>query len=519
MDDGVAVDGRRYRGAGARRLMPLLVLLLCSVAAPTHAERWRVTPTLGVNETLTDNVFLSSSNKTGDLVTAISPGIAINGEGDRAKLRLNYSFTEQLYVRETGSRNHQNNLNAIGSIEAIENLFFIDAYGTISQQYLSAFGAVSPGGGNNNANVNNNSVETSSYSLSPYLKGRLLNWVDYLVRYRATTTSSQSNLTNDLNSSEWSGALNGSTRWSHLTWTLDAMSLHNDYSGGRTYDASRYGLNLAYRFNPQIQVSLIGGRESNDYVSLQQQSNFTRGLGVLWTPDLRTKLAASAQNRFFGTGYNVDFSHRRPRSAVTFRASRDVSFQPPGVGNTGQGSNYDAFYSIIAAANPGLPANDIAAQVTQLLQDRGIPADGTVVNGYLTDRPNVNNLQQLTAALIGARNTVTFIATRSEQQNLSLVNGLTNNYSLPDRILQRGYGVIWSHRLTGISTLSLSINQQRSSTYILNSPETETTGGYLLFSTSLSPNTTANIGARRVVSSGVTSYTESALTGAIFHRF
>lgn len=515
---------RRGRGSMVRgwsrprrvSLTSLLVALLGCAALPAQAESWKIVPSVQVTETLTDNVFLSSSsNKTGDLVTAIAPGISIDGQGSRARLRLNYRFTEQLYLRESDQRNHQNSLNAIGMLEAIEDFMFIDATGTISQQYLSAFGAVSP----SIANVDRNRTETSSYSLSPYLKGRLLGWADYLLRYRATTTTSQSNLASDLDISEWTGGLDGSTRWSHITWALDATSLKNNYSAGRDYEATRYNVYVAYRFNPQFQVSLIGGRESNNYVSLDQETNYTRGVGFDWTPSLRTQLNASVRNRFFGTGYDVNFRHRRPRSLVTFRASRDVTLQPQGVGTTAQGNNYDAFYSIIAASDPTLTPAAISEQVNQLLLDRGIPADATAVNGYLTDRPQVQQLQQLTAALMGARNTVTFTATRSEQQGLSLVNGLTNNYALPGRILQRGYGVIWSHRLTGLSSLSLSLNQQRSSTYIANSPETTTSGAYLMFSTRLSAKTNLNVGARRVISSGVSGYTENALTGALLHRF
>ena len=208
----------------------LLGLVPLLAAVPAHAEKWRITPTLAVNETLTDNVFLTSTNKTSDLVSAISPGVAIEGTGSRAKLRLNYVLTEQLYARESNSNNRQNALNAIGTIEAIEDLLFIDGTGTISQQYLSAFGAVSP----STANVNKNQTETSSYALSPYLKGRLLNWAEYLLRYRATTTSSQSNLASNLDTTEWTGALKGGTRWNSVTWALDAMSQHSDYSSGQT---------------------------------------------------------------------------------------------------------------------------------------------------------------------------------------------------------------------------------------------------------------------------------------------
>ncbi|WP_313952161.1 TIGR03016 family PEP-CTERM system-associated outer membrane protein, partial [Accumulibacter sp.] len=326
----------------------LLGVALVSVAIPVHAANWRITPNLAVNETLTNNVLLSAKNPTSDSVTGISPGIAIEGKGNRASLRLNYSLTQNLYARESSSNNRQNALSAIGSVEAIEDFFFIDATGVISQQYISAFGPVSP----SIANVDNNRTETSYYSLSPYIKGRLHTWAEYVVRYTATTTDSKSNLVPSLQSTQWVGTLNGTTRWSHLTWGLNASSQSNEYGSGRNYDSSSYGVRLSYRFNPQFQFSLLGGQESNDYVSVQQQRNFTRGFGVDWTPDPRTRLAANVRNRFFGTGYDANFSHRGPRSLVTFQASRDVSSQPSGVGNTGQGNNYDAFYSLIAASNP-----------------------------------------------------------------------------------------------------------------------------------------------------------------------
>jgi uncharacterized protein (PEP-CTERM system associated) len=156
------------------------------------------------------------------------------------------------------------------------------------------------------------------------------------------------------------------TRWSHITWALDASHVQNTYSRGRDTDGSHYGITLSYRFNPQFQVSLLGGRESNDYVSLDQETNYTRGFGVDWTPDLRTQLAATVQNRFFGTGYDVNFRHRMRRSLVTFLASRDVTSQPSGVSNTGLGSNYDASYALIAASNPELSPSEIEAQVTEV---------------------------------------------------------------------------------------------------------------------------------------------------------
>ena len=523
----------RSSGRSRQASASLLGFSLLCMGIPAHAENWRITPTLAVTETLTDNVFLAASDKKHSLVTAITPGISIDGKGARASLRLSYTLTGQFYSpsysdtdrlpgQKSASNSHQNALTAIGMLEAIEDWLFIEATGTISQQYLSAFGTVSP----SNANVNNNQTETSSYSISPHIKGRLFSSTEYLLSYRATVTSSQSSLVSDTTTSEWLGKLNGSTRWSALGWALDGSHLTNNYQR-RDYENTKYQLSLLYRFNPQIQVSMFGGQESQNYVSLNQETHTTHGFGFVWTPGPRTELSATNNKRFFGNGYDIKFHHRMPRSMITYTASRNISAHPPGVGNTGQGSNYDAYYAIIAANNPGASPEAIRAQVSQVLQGRGIPADGTVVNGFLTNRPSLQESQQLSLALLGVRNSVTLNATESKQQPLGLVNGLTDDFSLANQITQRGFGIIWGHQLSGLSSLSLSLNQQRSISARNGQSDTRTQGAYLLLTTRISPKTQANIGARRVVSDGGAissggagaSYTENALTGTLSHSF
>jgi uncharacterized protein (PEP-CTERM system associated) len=509
----VGSGNREQRGALPTTVLRTSVLLLCA-AFPAHAETWQITPLIAVNETLSDNVFLRPTNRTRDLITSITPGISIDGAGARSKLRLNYSLTQNLYAREASSNNHQNSLSAIGMVEAIEDWLFIDATGTISQQYLTPLGPVSP----SNASINSNQTETSAYALSPYIRGRLFASTEYLLRYKAGITSSQSGQ-GDLRSSEWQGKVSGDTRWGPLGWAVNASRTSTDYARGRDLDATRYDLTLLYRINPQWQILLSNGRETNNYVSAQQESNNTGAYGFVWTPDPRTKLSASKTKRFFGDGYEVELSHRMPRSLWTYRASRDVSFQPAGATNTGQGSYYDAFYALIAANNPGLSRDAIRAQVVQFLQSRGLPVDGTVVNGYLTNTATLRQQQQLSVALLGVRNTVTLTASDSKLQPLDLVNGSTGDFSTPEQTRQRGLSLSWGHQLTGLTSLSAVLTHQRATSFAAGSPESKTQAGYLFATTRISPKTSVSVGLRRVVSTGANSYTEDALTGAFSHSF
>jgi len=509
--DGRSSGRRRPRSA------PWVGCALLCMALPGYAENWRITPTIAVGETLTNNLYLSSTDRKSDLVTGITPGIAIDGKGARTSLRFNYAATQNIYARESSENNLQHALTAFGALEAIENWLFIDASGTISQQYLSAFGAVSP----SNANIDNNRTETAYYSISPYIRGRFLSSTEYLLRYTGSTTRAESSLASDTTLSQWLGRINGNTRWGPLSWSLDASSVSSDYDIGRDTDDTRYGLTLAYRLTPQFQFSLIAGLETNNLVSLDEETHSDSGFGLLWTPGPRTKLEATATRRFFGNGYQIGFSHRMPRSLISYTASRDVSYQPAGVGYTGQGNNYDAYYAIIAANNPGLSPDAIRQQVTEILQGRGVPADGAAVNGYLNNRATLQQLQQLSFALLGVRNTVTFNATENKQQPLGLVNNLTDDYSLANEVTQRGFGVIWGHQLTGLSSFSLSLNQQRSLSDRSAVSDSKTKGAYLLFTTQVGPKTQANVGARWVVSDGGLNaeYTEGALTAALSYSF
>jgi len=508
---------RRSRRRRPLRRHARVAWALIALALPAQAENWAITPSIAVGGTLTNNLYLTATNRTSDLVTSVTPGISIDGKGARASLRLGYTITQNIYARESSENNLQQALLATGTLEALEDWLFVDASATISQQNISAFGAVAP----SDVNITRNRTETFYYSLSPYVRGRLLSSADYLLRYTVSGTNPDSSVVSNMTMSQWLGRINGNTRWSALSWSIDYSSNSANYDVGRDRDDTRYGVTLAYRFNPQLQVSAIFGRERTNLVSLQNETNNDSGFGLLWTPSPRTKLDGRVTRRFFGDGYNVAFSHRRPLSAFSYTASRDVSYQPAGVTNTGQGSNFDAFYGIVAANNPGLSPEAIRAQVNQILLGRGVPADGSPVNGYLTNRPNLQTSQQISYALLGVRNTLTFNASESQQQPLGVISGLTDDYSLANEVTQRGYGVIWGHQLTGLSSLSLSLNQQRSLANGRGAVDSKTTGAYLLFTTSLGPRTSANVGARHVISDGGVNadYTESALTASLSHSF
>ena len=108
------------------RSLALLVIGLGGLVTPAFAGDWKITPLISVNETATDNVDQVNKHQTSSLITDITPGINIVGTGDRVKLRFDYEMHNLYYTDDSSRNNVQNSLNAAGTLEALENWFFID---------------------------------------------------------------------------------------------------------------------------------------------------------------------------------------------------------------------------------------------------------------------------------------------------------------------------------------------------------------------------------------------------------
>lgn len=502
---------------------PRLLLLGASMgclAFPVSAGEWKITPSIAVNETATDNVALSSTNKQNDLITDINPGIHIEGSGGRSKLRFNYQMHNLVYSKESSRNQTQHSLNTLGTLEALENWLFVEASGMISQQSISAFNGATPT--TVNANVNANSTETSTYRLSPYIRGVLGGLVDYQLRYNLSTTSTKTGESFDSDTKELAATLKGATGLTNLGWSLDASSMTIDYSNLRSNEADRLRGVLTYQFDPQFRVSLIGGREANNYASLDKKSHSIKGAGFEWSPTERTLLALSQEDRFFGPSRTTSFTHRTSGTAWKYSRSKDTTVLGNQQQSVGLGTNFDLFFDLFASAIPDPVAR--AAFVNALLLSSGISPTAQLQGGFLSSGVTLQQRQELSFALLGTRNTVTFAATRTESESLSLGSGTGllagSAFSDANNIRQTGASVNWSHKLTPFSSLIGSFSRLNSTgTGGSSNLETNQKMININFLTQLGPKTNAGLGARRVVVDGSANYTENALTGLLSHQF
>ena len=519
--DTVTVTGMATRQNNKRcgGLVALGIGLGC-IGVHANAGEWTITPTIGVTATATDNVDLSSTQAKSSLVSDITPGISIEGSGSRASLHLGYQLHSLLYSTDPSANNDlQNSLNATGTLEAIENWLFIDASAFISQQSISAFGAA-PASSGVNTNANSNIAETGNYSFSPYIRGSFGSYADYMLRYTLITTHAKSNAVANADSENWLGTLKGKTSLASVGWSVDGSAAIINQGALRSKKDNRLRGVVYYQFDPQFQVSLIGGREENNYETLDMASSTIGGAGFTWTPTERTKLAFSRESRFFGPSNTFEFSHRTALTAWQMSARKDVSSTGTTQQTVNLGTNAELLNSIYSSAIPDAATR--AAYVNALLLASGISPNAELQGGFLTSGTVLQQLRQASFALIGARNTVTFAATQSNTQNVTLLNGLGFDYgsgSSSNNVDQIGASVNWSHKLTPQSSLIASAAYLNSEGTGTNTLETTQKLLNVNFVTSLGPKTNAGVGARRVVASGTTEYTENAVTGTLSHRF
>ena len=488
--------------------------------AGNQGREWSIKPRVTLTETLSDNVNVNRGNngKQSDLITEVSPGIRVEAKTAKLKAYLDYTLRGQFYAKESDNNRSQNSLNTFGTLEAIDKWFFVDFSGVIAQQTISAFGAQSASA----TTINNNSTETATYRISPYIRGQMGGLVDYLLRYNLSTTRSDASIVSDTNISEWVGQLRGSTPFQSLKWTIDASQQSTDYSQGRDTEAERIRAMLTYSVLPQLRFSLSGGQEKNNYASLNQETNSTNGYGFDWNPTERTQISGFKERRFFGDGHNFSFSHRLPRSSIRISDTRDVSVLPNQYTSTGLGTVYDLYYQIYsniepyASMDPAVKDAAVANAVNTMLAQSGVSPNTQVTSSFLSSRATVQRRQDLTLATFGARNSITFLANRSESQGVLASQSNIDAISQNTTIKQQGFGINLSHRLSEISNLNFLGSRQESTGTGANTLKTTTTLYQVNLTTKLGTKTTGSLSARRSeFDSSTNPYTENALIGTV----
>jgi uncharacterized protein (PEP-CTERM system associated) len=502
-----------------------MIMLAVGLAAgaPTivHAQTWKITPAIAWESTWTDNVNLEpSSLKRSDWINQITPSVQFTWASAHTRAAGSIGLPVLLYARQTESSEVQPQVVVAGTWEAIERFFFIDASINVSQQFLSPFGATP----NNLGNITNNRYTAQDYTISPYIRGRTGDGIEYELRDTNTWSNASQIQVEGVGQTGFTNEIRGFVgRTARPTgWSLEYDRTEVKFTSQDSEITEIARARALYGPDPTLQVSLIGGYENNRF-AFTEEKGAVYGAGISWHPSERTQLDATLEHRFFGAGYNVVFNHRWPLSAFTISASRDTTSYPQQLANLPSGANVSQLLnSIFSSRIPN--AAERQGVVDDIIRNRALP--GTLSTPVVLFTEQITLLEQFSAtyAILGARNGIFFTAFRSKDEPIGNRGDFVPPSVLEDinrNNTQIGANIAWNHQLTPTLTLGTNANWARTTSNETTSIKTRDFSVNGVLSAALTALTTAYGGVRYQEQNPNTGpgYTEFAVFVGLTHRF
>lgn len=500
------------RGGGHVALVGAMCLLAGAACAQSEQTGANVQPRLSVGQTYTDNLRLSAAaQQDRAFITTVSPGLSVVSRSGALRGSLDYSLSGLYYTKTDQRSQTQQALSAQASLEAVPGWLFLDGRASIGQQAVSPFGLTSV----DPALLNSNRTEVATLSFSPYVKGRVAGLVDYELRADTSESRAKDTQTGDTSTRGALLSLKGSDDGGRAgNWTASLRSQQIQPRVGRETETLSASVGLNFRPDVDWRVGFRVGRERSDLQSVSARTGATYGLNASWTPTPRTSVSADWGDQVFGRTHALSLDHRWARAAIRFSDSRNVTTGV--VGASGSQSNYDLLFLQFASIEPDPVKRD--QLVRQFLQNNGLSPGATTATGFLNSSPSLTRRQDLSMSWANQRSTATFGVNQSRSRNLGIQpagSGVAGSAA----VLQRGYSLSLSHRLTPDSSASVVLVQQQSRGDLANQ-STDLKSITANWSAKLGRRTSIQLGTRHSAFASVTRpYRENALLATFIQQF
>lgn len=506
-------DRRNLRSVAMDRFALTILGLLSMVMGDANAQPdsgadasrpFSIVPSVSVNETLSNNVGLTATDRQADLITQVSPALRMRSAAGWAQGFLNYSIVGEDYARGTQADSIQQSLEAAVTTQAFDHHLFMNADASISRQNISAFGTQTP-----DASLRTgNQTQVASLDAAPYLQGTLAGVVAYRVGVDYATTHSGSGTIGDSTNTGGSVHLGPNESTARMAWALDLSHEDTDFSLGRTTTTESAVGSLIFNPDVELQFSLRGGREADNVESLHLRNSPTYGGGMRWMPSERTTFSLQDDKHYFGNAYALSFQHRTGQTVWTLSDSRQLVSDAAAASQGQLTTAFDLIYLQLTSKYPDPITR--ASQTLLELQALGLDPLAAVPSGFLTNAVSLQHDLTLSFAYIGLRTSFLVLAQQSDSNRLDPLSSAVDSLAEGGTVRQRSISLSASHRLTPQSSANLSLVETRTVDRVSSSRVAlrNITANWV---TQLGLRTQLSIGARRSISTGDSSYTESAL--------
>lgn len=279
---------------------------------------------LGVLSSLsyTDNVGAASVNVNDDWVLNVTPWLRTRKEYGRLTGSMDARLRTLTFADETDRNTAFVILNGRGVFEAVNNVLFIDGEARIGRENRSAFV------GRNELGLldADDENEIRTFRLGPRLEFRPFGETDALLAYHHRWLNGGGEIVG-----REIGVVDAKLENPHAYgpwgWNAEYRREHTQYDLAEIEDVIREDARIRgqYAITPRLVVAVLGGWERNDFGFGDKRDDTIYGAGFGWRPSPRTEFIGVVEERFFGTGYNLDLTHRRARTRWQFTALRQVA--------------------------------------------------------------------------------------------------------------------------------------------------------------------------------------------------
>ena len=436
------------------KLSAVCIALICSKLVV--AGEWQFDPSIIVDETYSDNVGLTTNNEQSSLVTQVGLNIESTYKAQQAEFNFSSESIYALYSHDHDLDSDYQTLSSDLRIQLWPNGIVV--YGGVDIANQSR---------NGSRNALADIVSADTVQVETYSGGLEYNIdnSDFIVNssigYRET--NSEDNIGNQKGINSRITSTNG-TGARHVFWEVehDYQDLENNNQKGkqsqsevkigwitgyglnpflryydednsgdinnsnRSIESNSYGLGVRWLITPRLALNVSYNQPIGDNLDLDgdEQEAYVNA-SVQWQPSPRTKLTANISERFYGTSYGLDFTHRNKRLTNSISYVEDVQTFT----RNNFAANLVGFYFC--------PSSNITSVADCIIKDEGtiFPDNPNnpdnpgfqlfPIQDFTLVEDNVFSLNKTlnwSSVLALPRTTISFIASHQNRENLETFN-------------------------------------------------------------------------------------------------
>jgi uncharacterized protein (PEP-CTERM system associated) len=306
-----------------------------------------------------------------------------------------------------------------------------------------------------------------NYTISPYLRKRYETFADFEARYAHDGVSSDTGGFATYNNDRFSLSANSGAAFNKIGWNAIYLRQQTSYSGFSSTN-SDYA-NAAGRYNLTDQFALTGSvgyeRYGYDFTS-ESPSGASWSVGFAWTPTPRTRLEASAGQRFYGNTYALNGTLRNRYEVWNVSYNEQITTPAAQLAQTVSIPTTTFLDQLFAQSIPDAATRTQA--VDAYIRATGLPATLSYQVNGLSNSYFLQKRAQASVGLNISKSTLVLTAynvVNSPQSVQGVNSGLAanNNLAFAADTHQAGVSALWTLRLAPLTSVNVNSQYYRTS--------------------------------------------------------